>query len=337
MYKLRRRVGLGLAIGGAIIVLLAGAFFAYKKAQGLYQNLMAEVRAVRQQQTDSFAEAIYWTQRGTNEMNAMLRAQTQRGHYDFDYSWVEEASSAPLIAHAFGDVDENTYTNSLEAFEANYAQGHRIFEVDFELTDDTYLMVAAHDKGTWYKQNDVSEDLPFTEALFKTVNAAGYTPLDCRDVIDLMAQYPDIYIVTDTKYQHQPEVALEFSQLVRYAQQTAPETLERIIPQIYNMEMLDSIMDIYAFRSVIFTLYAINWYPQSISQFCQTSGVGFVTVSDERYDEELAGLLAAQGAYLAVHTINDVQQAQAYLDSGVALLYTDFLDPQDLLAADAPA
>lgn len=64
--------------------------------------------------------------------------------YNFDYSWLE---NHPYIAHAFGGILGHTYTNSYEAFLLNYQLGHRIFEVDFSLTEDDYT-VAAHDKDS---------------------------------------------------------------------------------------------------------------------------------------------------------------------------------------------
>ena len=55
--------------------------------------------------------------------------------------WV---TSNPLIAHAFGGIDDKTYTNSLEAFQTNYDKGFRVFEVDLILTSDGGL-AARHD------------------------------------------------------------------------------------------------------------------------------------------------------------------------------------------------
>lgn len=56
--------------------------------------------------------------------------------------------SPRLIAHAGGTVREkeyNTkYTNSLEALRQNYNLGHRLFEMDFNLTSDKKL-AAVHD------------------------------------------------------------------------------------------------------------------------------------------------------------------------------------------------
>src|SRR5699024_12597487 len=56
------------------------------------------------------------------------------------YEWTEYE----LIAHALGDIDDETNTNTIEAFEESYKNGHRLFEVDISITSDTKL-VARHD------------------------------------------------------------------------------------------------------------------------------------------------------------------------------------------------
>ena len=50
----------------------------------------------------------------------------------------------PRIAHAGGQVNGATYTNSLEALEENYQAGFRAFEIDFSFTSDRQL-VCLHD------------------------------------------------------------------------------------------------------------------------------------------------------------------------------------------------
>ena len=44
-----------------------------------------------------------------------------------EYTW----SGDKLIGHAFGGVNGDIYTNSLEAFELMYSKGLRTMEVDF--------------------------------------------------------------------------------------------------------------------------------------------------------------------------------------------------------------
>ena len=231
-----------------------------------------------------------------------------------------------------GGVDGYCYTNSLDAFEENYAKGHRVFEVDFDLTEEN-VMVAAHGQKNWHHITGCSEDVPFTIGQFLSRPIYDrYIPLDYQDVVDLMAEYPDIYIVTDNKYSDPVHVTVQFSQLVLYAKQTCPEVLDRIIPQIYKEEMLDWIMEIYPFRSVIFTLYATKWTPESVFDFCLESGVRFITMWNYLMTPEILENWHTIGIKTAVHTENDLDAAKAFYDMGVNAIYTDFLVPSDVLS-----
>lgn len=245
--------------------------------------------------------------------------------YDFDYSWIEDTDG--YVAHAFGEVDGITYTNSLEAFEENYARGHRVFEVDLEYTRDDYSIVLTHDEESWRAERvDVPEDFAFTHDNFMSTPLNGrYTPLDLEDLIELMEEYPDIYIVTDSKYYDRQSVILMFSQIVREAEKVDPEILNRIVPQVYNEEMFWLVMEIHEFRSVIFTLYATEWTTESVYDFCYRTGCRYITMWDYLVTPEILALWDTLDINVAVHTVNDQAAADGYFDMGVDMIYTDSL------------
>ena len=56
------------------------------------------------------------------------------------------ALQRPRIAHAGGQFNGATYTNSLEALDRNYGAGFRAFEIDLSFTSDGEL-VCLHDWG----------------------------------------------------------------------------------------------------------------------------------------------------------------------------------------------
>ncbi|OKP95063.1 glycerophosphodiester phosphodiesterase family protein [Paenibacillus sp. P46E] len=53
-------------------------------------------------------------------------------------------ASHRIVAHTMGGINGHTYTNTVEAFAANYEQGSRVFEADLLLTADDQL-VARHE------------------------------------------------------------------------------------------------------------------------------------------------------------------------------------------------
>lgn len=254
----------------------------------------------------------------------------------FDYSWVE---NTPYIAHAFGGILGDSYTNSYEAFLLNYELGHRVFEVDFYLTDDGQT-VAAHDADQWRSRatitpnSDISHLSPdstaFTYANFMSSLWNGkYHPVDLTTLFHLLQQHPDVRIVTDTKFSDQTNVHQQFTAFVAAAQAIDPALLDRFIVQIYHPEMLDWIMEIYPWKSVIYTLYAnADWTPENVLTFAQTSEVKFITLWDSYLTPELSALWKAAGLKIGTHTLNHLSSVDDSRARGADVIYTDFLLPQ---------
>ena len=297
-------------VGAAVLalVLAAAAYYAVNMAKRVYHDILDAVASAR------------------DRVIIELEKSSVKEHpaYTFDYSWME---AEDYVAHAFGGIDGNDYTNSVEAFEENYALGHRIFEVDFDYTSDDYSMLINHDEKMWRDSSGV-EDAPYSREVFLNSKLYDrYTTMDLEDLIRLMAEYPDIYIVTDTKYMDRKSIILEFSQIVREAEKTDPSVLDRIIPQFYYEDMLWIVMDIYPFRSVIFTLYQTDWTADSVYDFCFRSGCRYITMWADLAEPETIALWKTMGIHTAVHTVNDPEEAKRYFDMGVDMIYTDYLTP----------
>lgn len=256
--------------------------------------------------------------------------------YTFDYSW---ASNHPYIAHAFGGILGDSYTNSYEAFLLNYRLGHRVFEVDFSLTEDGYT-VATHDADHWRKSTTIPldaeiktypiESKDFTYDNFMSSLSQGkYHTVDLSLLFQLLQEYPDIYIVTDTKYVDQEDVEQQFSAFVTTASATDLSLLDRFIVQIYKPEMLDWIMKIYPWKSVIYTLYQDpDWTPENVLAFSKASGVKLITMWDTYLTADIANLWKPAGLKIATHTLNNLARAEASRARGADVIYTDFLLPR---------
>ena len=115
------------------------------------------------------------------------------------------------------------------------------------------------------------------------------------------------------------------SQIVSEAQRVDPRILNRIVPQVYNEDMFWTVMQVYEFKSIIFTLYATEWTPESVYDFCFRSGCRYVTLWDYLLTPEMLALWDTQGINVAVHTVNDQEAADAFFDMGVDMIYTDSL------------
>jgi glycerophosphoryl diester phosphodiesterase len=153
-----------------------------------------------------------------------------------------------------------------------------------------------------------------------------YTTMDIDDVVDLLARYEDMYIVTDTKETAEGMITKQFAQIVRAAEKIDAALLDRIIPQIYYPAMLQTIYEIYAFPAVIYTLYQSPQTDADVLRFVEgVPAIKAVTMWGDRATEAFVSELAARQIAVYVHTINRFTEALDIMNRGVHGLYTDYL------------
>lgn len=241
-----------------------------------------------------------------------------------------------LIAHAFGEVDNKIETNSKEAFINAWENGFRVVEGDFTYTSDGVL-VLRHDfeKDGSYARLDIptAGDVVMDSQTFTdTPIIFTQTPLRAVDLMYLMAEYPDMYLVTDTKDTDKVTVQRQFRDIVNIAKNIGhPEVLDRVIPQLYNKGMIDWIREIHPFENWIFTLYLYNNPDYAdIAAFCKTKGIQTVTLHIDRATKENVGKLKAKGLKVYAHTTNRYLTMKKMVDIGVDGIYTDRIKPYEL-------
>lgn len=219
----------------------------------------------------------------------------------FQYDWTRY----PYVAHALGGIESNTYTNSREAFLYNYNLGQRVFEADLRLTADGGLAVV--------------HDLPLDEE-GKRMTFAG--------LAKLMKKYPDMYVVTDTKETEKALVKQQFGHIVEVGNKVDPEILKRIIPQIYQEEMYDTVMGIYGWSSMIYSVTAQEDFSEKeAAEFAYQRGIGVVTTNEERAQELFFHELYDRDIRVYMDGCPAPEDEEAFRKRGVCGIYTDFLLP----------
>ncbi|MBT2282043.1 hypothetical protein J7E78_00515 [Paenibacillus polymyxa] len=243
-----------------------------------------------------------------------------------------------VVSHAGGMFQGVTYTNCREAIEWNYrVKGHRIFEIDFELTTDGE-MVARHDWQAYLydhleqkRPEGIEEDEPLSLERFKELRVLNrFTPLTITDIYELMANYPDLYIVTDTKYLEADIIKAQFNRIISAVEPYGYDLLMRIVPQIYSEEMYSILEELFPFSSYIYTLYATNSTDEQVIQFVQDKSIDVVTTYPERYRSDFGLKLKSLGVEVVLHTINDLEQVKKYVNMNVNGFYTDILSFTDI-------
>ena len=247
---------------------------------------------------------------------------------------VRKAPMKPcVIAHAMGGISGAAYTNSLDAFKHNYDKGHRLFEVDLHFTSDgklvlwhswDYQFCASHTPG--YK--------PSHREFMGSKIYDKYTPLDLKKLLKLMDRYPDIRIVLDGKYGKLDTAKREFKLILSTAKSLKlTKVLDRMIVELYSEDMYNVVRKIHAFPEYMLALYKL--FPgqpgeeefRAVAEACQRKGIPTIVMDATWWNPAFVDIAAECGIKLALYTVNDPDQAQAFFDAGVIALFTDDLPP----------
>ncbi len=240
-----------------------------------------------------------------------------------------------LVAHALGSIEDKKETNSKEAFLNSWGNGIRVVEADFSTTSDGTLVVRHDfDQDSYYnlEQKVVgSTAMPIDRYLTEKINFR-YTPLTAAQLIQLMTEYNDVYLITDTKNTDMETIQKQFTALVNAAKAVEhPEILDRIVVQIYNPEMYETVKAIHPFTNWIYTLYQTqNPDYAQIGDYCAANGIDVVTINQEIVQANNISLLTQRGIKVYAHTVNRILDLQKMLNAGVYGIYTDYIKPQDL-------
>jgi glycerophosphoryl diester phosphodiesterase len=221
------------------------------------------------------------------------------------------------IAHAAGGYDGRTYTNSLDAFQHNYNRGFRVFEIDFVvLADGTVL--AAHDGLEHY----YGLTKKFAEATWAEVRGhkfdGKYTIMRSDEVVQLLRDHPDAYVILDTKYQHDYIFR-------RFVAQTGGShaLMDRVLPHIKDQAELDLYRNTWPLRNYMIALYRSQFAgdlddPELVRFVRDNRSPGVMMwyrdrdpsltlaqnhVQSRRFTPQFAQQVQAAGAVAAVHTI----------------------------------
>ena len=236
------------------------------------------------------------------------------------------------IAHALGGLNEKNYLNSIDGFYSNYNNGYRIFEMDLRLTTDN-IPVGRHKWGPNLSDPLSKGGYAVSYHTFKQIPLYGrYTPTAFLDILNLMQKYPDFYLMTDTKGSKTTTVKKQFTALVHIAKRAGKEKyLDRIIVQIYNDKMYDTVKSVYPFKHFLYTTYKQHketYY--HILKFCKKNKIEAITSPEADINDYRMALVRKFGLYSYTHTINDSYNTKELMKLGTYGVYSDFVTPSNI-------
>lgn len=242
----------------------------------------------------------------------------------------------PVIAHAMGGMEDKTYLNVKEGFQRFYEEGCRMFEVDLAQTSDG-VWVCRHGWKTARGQWKGKKGKVLTAKEFLAAPVYGeYTPLSLEDLFLLMKEYPDAYVLLDSKKYADRDfqnTAEDFSAYIEIARKAGcEEVLDRVIPEIYNEEMYRGAVSVYRFRTYLYSLWQ-EYSPEELRDaalFCREKRIPVVCLNDQYWTEEIQDLFTEQGVLVNVYTVNDEERARQLMKAGVSGVCTDTIFPEAL-------
>ena len=231
------------------------------------------------------------------------------------------------IAHAGGEYNGMTYTNSFEALENNLRKGFIFFEIDFSWTSDGQL-VCIHDWGpNFEKIFAFSIDKPPTLERFNYL-VKHKSPVRLCTLATLSAwlkNNPSVSLVTDIKRDNVKGLQHIEKEIDNYK--------SRVIPQIYQPDEYDVVNDM-GFKRIIWTLYKFQGSEAEVMEHAKIMNLFAVTMPPSRAEEGLAKRLDKVGISTYTHTINNPDEFKHFLSLGIDEIYTDFLSPANMRQAE---
>ena len=231
--------------------------------------------------------------------------------YTPEFNW----ENYSIITHALGSLDGLTYLNSRESFINFYDKGCRLFEVDLTKTSDGVWVCRHNWKEPLGQWDGEERKVLSSEEFLNTPIYGKYTPMTFEDLLKLLKEYPDAFVMVDSKqysvrnYQRTLEDYAQYREIAINA--GIEETLGQIIPEIYNSAMFSGTAQLYKFPSYIYSLwqeYSVEEL-NDIADFCQTSHIGAVTIYCDYWSEEIQKIFDEREILVYIYTVNDKEEA----------------------------
>ncbi len=222
------------------------------------------------------------------------------------------------VIHGGGQIGGYEKSNSLEAIQKSISEGGRILEIDFNFTRDGEL-ACIHKWMNYYAPNYIQDYEPLSLYRFKKAKIFNkFTPLDLDDLMKIMEENVETYLVTDIKDDN--IIALEL------ISSKYPHMIDRIIPQAYSKEEVPLIKDL-GYKNIILTFYNMPYdevmKTSDLVNFAKENNLFAFTFSYELANEWFVNELKKANILLLTHTISTLEEQEMYRRLGVHGFYTD--------------
>jgi glycerophosphoryl diester phosphodiesterase len=246
------------------------------------------------------------------------------------HNTVFEKDCCLVISHAGGSIQGFPYTNSLEALDANYALGRRVFELDFDQTKDGHWVgshawdnqpLSRYDRIMSLFGAAAPKPTAPTLADFSSQALHGkFTPFTLSSLATWLSQHPDATVVIDT----QNVLPTLYEALDAY-----PTIQHHIVFQAYDQADLDFLASKHIPMSrIIFSNYQSMLNADQLIALFIREKIGALTLPASQALQDIHTLRAAlPNTPIYVHgkpaSINSLELQDRFAEAGVSGFYLD--------------
>ena len=244
------------------------------------------------------------------------------------FVWYEDAE---YVAQGLGDVDGKRLTNSYEAFESNYNEGHRLFETNFVFTSDGGVVAREDWRPYTFKflgQETKNESVLSEEEFSNLLIHGKYNPLTLDEMISLLENYEDASLIVTSNGLSEEQKKMLFEDIDRRVK--AKEVLERIIPQVTSMKELEAIKEQGNFKTYLYDMSSsIAVVDDEVMNSLLDSNVKAVLMNKEQIGNSDISRFKEREMAVFVDNINESSEVEKLVKEGAQGVFTDFLNPSN--------
>lgn len=227
--------------------------------------------------------------------------------------FINTLNDSKYILYGLGSIDNNTYTNSIDALKIN--SNYKIFEVDVSLTKDDKLVLASGWNLTDYKRsigikyyNDTKNNVkdtntPTHDEFMNFLIQDKYKATSYSELIKYMKKNKDTYFYLDIGNGNDVSIKKRLDNIIK---STPKYLLKRFIIHTYNKEMLDIVKSYNSFK-LINMFYNKNEF-KDIEEFiklCKKERITTVTTTLSSVDKNIIKKFKDNNIVLIVTDIED--------------------------------
>jgi glycerophosphoryl diester phosphodiesterase len=223
-----------------------------------------------------------------------------------------------FVAHAFGSpsglLQGEHYSESREAFDASYFNGYRAYEIDLLMLGDG-TVAAVHDGY----ESTYGVGRPFREITRADLEGkkwdGKYEVLFAEDIIQIMVDHPDIWLILDTKCCH--------TDITKIFVDLAPDdsVRDRFVPHVTSDVHAAALPAIYPFPEQLYARYQWRNTDADVKLKMDMYGIDNVMMwwdpDHKEWSEEIQATMESAGYHVWVHTPEDPAQIEAYVARGI--------------------